>query len=73
MQDGLGEAADDLRPGSEFLTTLNGRQRPPAGVTYHVAAGRKAYVPQPVLETAAESRRLKLAQGQTARSSCWRC
>ncbi|HEY1785178.1 MAG TPA: alpha/beta fold hydrolase, partial [Pirellulales bacterium] len=38
IRDGLGEAADDLHEGSEFLTTLNGRERP-AGVTYHVAAG----------------------------------
>ena len=52
LQDGLGEAAVDLRPGSEFLKTLNARQRPPAGVTYHVAAGRKSLVPKQLLDTA---------------------
>ncbi len=49
VQDGLGEAADDLRPGSEFLTALNARPRPPEGVTYHCAAGAKSPVPRPVL------------------------
>jgi pimeloyl-ACP methyl ester carboxylesterase len=51
VQDGLGEAADDLRPGSEFLTTLNARERA-KGVKYHVAAGTKSYVPRPVLVAA---------------------
>ncbi|HEY1785004.1 MAG TPA: alpha/beta fold hydrolase, partial [Pirellulales bacterium] len=63
VQDGLGEAADDMRPGSEFLTTLNGRQRPPAGVRYHVGAGTKSLVPKPVLETAHKAA-LKLAKGK---------
>jgi pimeloyl-ACP methyl ester carboxylesterase len=52
VQDGLGEAADDLRPGSEFLTTLNARPRPPEGVTYHCAAGAKSPVPRPALHAA---------------------
>ncbi len=52
IQDGLGEAADDVRVGSEFLTALNARKRPPAGITYHVAAGTRSFVPRAVLETA---------------------
>ncbi|HEX4142431.1 MAG TPA: alpha/beta fold hydrolase [Pirellulales bacterium] len=63
IQDGLGEAADDLRPGSEFLTTLNARPRPPAGVTYHVAAGTKSYVPHPVL-AAAQKTATSLVRGK---------
>ncbi len=42
LLDGLGEAADDLKPSSEFLKRLN-RQRRPAGVRYHVAAGDKSF------------------------------
>lgn len=52
LQDGLGEAADDLLPGNEFLKTLNGRQWPPTGVAYHVAAGCKSLVPKSLLDTA---------------------
>jgi pimeloyl-ACP methyl ester carboxylesterase len=63
IQDGLGEAADDLRPGSEFLTTLNARPRPPAGVKYHVAAGTKSYVPHPVL-AAAQKAAASLTRGK---------
>ena len=62
IQDGLGEAADDLRPGSEFLTTLNARARPPS-VTYHVAAGTKSYVPRPVL-AAAQKTAASLTRGK---------
>ncbi len=39
-KDGRGEAGDDLTPGSRFLCTL-ARGKRPAGVRYHVAAGRK--------------------------------
>ena len=63
VQDGLGEAADDLRPGSEFLTALNARKRPPSGVTYHVAAGTKSPTPHPVLTAAQESAE-KLPKGK---------
>jgi pimeloyl-ACP methyl ester carboxylesterase len=52
IQDGLGEAAADLRPDSEFLKALNARKRPVAGVTYHVVAGRKGLVPKSVLAAA---------------------
>lgn len=41
--DGLGEAADDLVPGSPFLTELNGRPRRP-GVRYAIFLGAGAAV-----------------------------
>lgn len=41
--DGLGEAADDLAPGSPFLTELNGRPRRP-GVRYAIFLGAGAAV-----------------------------
>jgi len=63
IQDGLGEAADDLKPGSEFLTTLNERERPPQGVKYHCAAGTKSYVPQTML-VAAQRSALSLTRGK---------
>lgn len=40
--DGMNAAAGDLRPGSEFLREL-GRGPRPAGIRYHVAAGRKGF------------------------------
>jgi pimeloyl-ACP methyl ester carboxylesterase len=43
LTDGLGEAADDLLPGSRFLTALNARERT-AGVRYHSIIGRKSFV-----------------------------
>jgi pimeloyl-ACP methyl ester carboxylesterase len=43
--DGLGEAADDLVPGSPFLTTLNGRSRNPR-VDYSIFLGTGAAVSQ---------------------------
>lgn len=43
MKDGMGEAADELLPGSEFLVRL-GKLRRPAGVRYHVAAGNCSFV-----------------------------
>jgi pimeloyl-ACP methyl ester carboxylesterase len=52
LQDGLGEAADDLRPDSEFLKALNARPRPPVGVTYHAAAGTNSLLPRSALLTA---------------------
>ena len=36
--DGMGEAADELRPGSAFLTELNGRPRNP-GIRYSIVLG----------------------------------
>jgi pimeloyl-ACP methyl ester carboxylesterase len=38
LGDGLGEAAEDMTPGSAFLTRLNARPRR-AGVGYHIVAG----------------------------------
>jgi hypothetical protein len=43
LSDGLGEAGDDLRPGSEFLKQL-GKARRVAGVRYHVAIGKKSFI-----------------------------
>lgn len=43
--DGLGEAADDLAPGSAFLTNLNGRERNPR-VRYAIFLGTGASVSQ---------------------------
>jgi len=39
--DGLGEAAEDLKPGSKFLLALNRQQRA-AGVRYHTVMGNKS-------------------------------
>ncbi len=41
VEDGLGEASDDLTPGSAFLTTLNGRERN-ASVSYTLLLGTGA-------------------------------
>lgn len=43
VRDGLGEAAQDLKPGSFFLRTLDPRRRP-AGARYHAAIGRRGFV-----------------------------
>ena len=43
LRDGLGEAARDLRPGSEFLEELEAGRRP-AGVRYYVAIGRRSFL-----------------------------
>jgi pimeloyl-ACP methyl ester carboxylesterase len=44
LGDGLGEAAGDILPGSEFLTALNRRPRAP-GVAYHILAGDAGFIP----------------------------
>lgn len=41
MQDGIGEAAEDLRPGSTFLKRLNAR-KPAVGIRYFAAAGSRS-------------------------------
>ncbi len=41
--DGLGEASDDLVPGSRFLRELNARPRR-TGVAYHILAGRSGFL-----------------------------
>jgi pimeloyl-ACP methyl ester carboxylesterase len=43
LRDGLGEAARDLRPGSEFFKELGSGRRPP-GVRYYVAIGRHSFL-----------------------------
>jgi pimeloyl-ACP methyl ester carboxylesterase len=44
LGDGLGEAANDMTPGSRFLTALNARPRR-SGVAYHILAGDSAFLP----------------------------
>ena len=44
--DGLGEAAGDLYPGSEFLTTLNSRPLPNAGRMLAIAGVMSPYPPE---------------------------
>jgi pimeloyl-ACP methyl ester carboxylesterase len=43
LSEGLGEAADDLRPGSTFLRALNARPRR-ASVRYHILAGDSGFL-----------------------------
>jgi pimeloyl-ACP methyl ester carboxylesterase len=43
LSEGLGEAADDLSPGSPFLKALNARPRR-AGVSYHILAGDAGFL-----------------------------
>jgi pimeloyl-ACP methyl ester carboxylesterase len=43
LADGLGEAADDILPGSAFLKALNARPRR-AGVSYHILAGDAGFL-----------------------------
>jgi pimeloyl-ACP methyl ester carboxylesterase len=45
LGDGLGEAANDMLPGSVFLKALNARPRR-AGVTYHILAGDVGLIPE---------------------------
>lgn len=43
LGDGVGLAADDLTPGSDYLRLLNARRRPPR-VRYHILAGDVGYL-----------------------------
>ena len=43
LSDGLGQAAQDMLPGSTFLKTLNHRPRR-AGVPYHILAGDRGFL-----------------------------
>jgi pimeloyl-ACP methyl ester carboxylesterase len=43
LGDGLGAAADDMTPGSDYLKTLNARPRR-QGIAYHTIAGDRAYL-----------------------------
>jgi len=56
LADGLGEAADDLLPGSDFLKEINARPRR-AGVGYHILAGDRGFL------TPAARRRIELQVG----------
>ena len=60
LGDGMGEAANDMTPGSFFLTTLNARPRRP-GLSYHILAGDVGVIPGP-------TRRQIEAQVEAARS-----
>ena len=59
LGDGLGEAATDMTPGSDFLTRLNARPRR-AGVSYHILAGDLGLITRPArlqIETQVETAR----------------
>lgn len=59
LGDGLGEAANDMTPGSAFLKVLNGRPRRPE-VAYHILAGDSAFLAPPArrqIEERAEAAR----------------
>ena len=43
LSDGLGQAAEDMLPGSKFLKVLNRRPRR-AGVAYHILAGDRGFL-----------------------------
>ena len=47
LGDGLGQAAEDMTPGSDFLKRLNERPRR-SGVAYHILAGDSAFLPADV-------------------------
>ena len=51
LSDGIGQAADDLLPGSAFLRQLNGGSRA-AGVPYHILAGDSGLIPRDVRQQA---------------------
>ena len=50
IEDGLGEAGDDLQPGSPFLETLNARQRNPK-VRYAIFLGTGGYLTDAMLDS----------------------
>ena len=43
LSDGLGQAAEDMLPGSVFLKRLNARPRRP-GIAYHILAGDSGFL-----------------------------
>ena len=51
LADGIGQAAEDMLPGSPFLTRLN-RGSPPAGVPYHIVAGSRGAISREVRQQA---------------------
>jgi len=58
--DGLGEAAEDLKPGSKFLLALNGQRRA-AGVRYHTILGNKSILSE-AERSALETEWLRISQ-----------
>ena len=51
LSDGIGQAAEDMLPGSPFLTRLNRGSRP-AGVPYHIVAGSSGAISRDVRQQA---------------------
>ena len=51
LSDGIGQAADDLLPGSAFLKRINGGSRPP-DVPYHILAGDSGLIPRDIRQQA---------------------
>jgi hypothetical protein len=51
LSDGIGQAADDMLPGSPFLTRLNRAPRA-AGVPYHILAGTSGMISREVRQQA---------------------
>ena len=51
LSDGIGQAADDLLPGSAFLKRINGGSRP-RDVPYHILAGNSGVIPRDIRQQA---------------------
>lgn len=51
LADGIGQAADDMLPGSAFLRQLNGLSRAP-DVRYHILAGDRGLIPGDIRQQA---------------------
>ncbi|MGZ3379493.1 MAG: esterase/lipase family protein [Isosphaeraceae bacterium] len=51
LSDGIGQAADDLLPGSAFLKRINGGSRP-REVPYHILAGNSGVIPRDIRQQA---------------------
>ncbi len=51
LSDGIGQAADDLLPGSAFLKRINGGSRP-RDVPYHILAGNSGLIPRDIRQQA---------------------
>jgi pimeloyl-ACP methyl ester carboxylesterase len=51
LSDGIGQAADDLLPGSAFLKRVNSNSRP-RDVPYHILAGNSGLIPRDIRQQA---------------------
>jgi pimeloyl-ACP methyl ester carboxylesterase len=51
LSDGIGQAADDLLPGSAFLKRINGGSKP-RDVPYHILAGNSGLIPRDIRQQA---------------------